>query len=507
MGHRTVKSARRFAAPAGVSLLLALLSPPASADSGVASFNVFGRGALMHLYMSVPEAVLPFTVEGGIFDSYGKIESAPHSFGYAGAVPVPLATSAGIVLPEQIPENVREGIRSVDYKALPNYCQADFPESRDGSGESYCGGPAQPEKSLGVTGAVGNGHVKATGDFDNLGRTSILSESRIAELALPGLQSRILGGATSFRSLVNDEGIPVAEASARIESLSVLGSLVRFDQIESSANVVNDGTEEGSAGKVSLTIARAAVAGIPVQVSSDGVTVSEPVNGLSPQQATESVNKALADAGGASIRLLPGSGVQRDGNRLIAQSPSLVIEYNAKTPTPAHVIEEFGLAEINALAQGARPSAPVEFSSGGTDSGSSAPDGTDKGANEAAGSAELTTPQPETAAESYVGSSLGTEGTADRSPTVLENSESALVGPGGTLDSDSSGGTVNITTSVGDPALLAENAAGNGAVLKPSGWVRAWYALLAGLLPVAAVVNAALKKTDRSLLRRPTRSA
>ncbi len=505
MGDWNVTTTRRFAAPAGISLILMLLCPPvASADTAVASFNVFGRGALVHAYMSVPEAVLPFTVEGGVFESYGKIESAPHSFGYAGAVPVPIATSAGIVLPEQIPENVREGIRSVDYKSLPNYCQADFPESRDGSGESYCGGPAQPEKALGVTGALSNGHVKATGDFDEVERTSILSESRMAEGAVPGLQSRILGGATSFRSFINDEGIPVAEASARIESLNVLGSLVRFDQIESFANVVNDGTEEGSAGTVSLTIARATVAGIPVQIAADGVTVSEPVKGMSPQQATEAVNKALADAGGASVRLLPGSGIKREGNRLIAQSPSLVIEYNSKTPTPAHVIQEFGLAEINALAQGALRSTPIPLSGGETDSApsesaSSEPDGTDQSADEAAASSSpFDLPEPEAAvAEDSVDDLLTQPDRAGSSDPTGDTSAPAAP----------SAGAVDITTSRGDPALLAENAVANGTLIKPSPWVRGFYALLAGVVPVAVVVNAVLKKTDRSLLRRPTRSA
>src|SRR5204863_9514026 len=119
--------ARMLARPAVLSLMFGLLSPGrASADVAVTSFNVLGRGALMHFYLSAPEAILPFTVDGGSFESYGAIQSLPHAFGYAGAAPVPLATSAGIALPEQIPENVREGIRSVDLKDFPNYCQADF---------------------------------------------------------------------------------------------------------------------------------------------------------------------------------------------------------------------------------------------------------------------------------------------------------------------------------------------------------------------------------------------
>jgi hypothetical protein len=325
------------------------------------------------------------------------------------------------------------------------------------------------------------------------------------------VQSRIVGGATSFRSFVNDEGIPAAEASARIEGLNVLGSLVRFDQIESSANVVNDGTEEGSAGTVSLTIARAAVAGIPVQIAADGVTVSQPVQGMSPQQATEVVNKALADAGGASVRLLPGSGIQRDGNRLIAESPSLVIEYNSKTPTPAHVIEEFGLAEINALAQGARQPAPIPLSGGETASAPAEPNGPDRTTDEAAASSSpLDTPQPEAASAEERLDDLPTQpDQSGRAPWSSTGDASGPTGEGtsGPAAAKPSAGAVNITTSLGDRALRAKNAGANGALIKPSPWVRAWYALLAGIVPVGAVINAVLKKTDRSLLRRPTRSA
>jgi hypothetical protein len=473
-----------------------LLPQSASAEAAVTSFNIWGRGALVHAYVSVPEAFLPFTVEGGVFESYGKIESLPHAFGYAGAVPVPIATSAGIVLPEGIPENIREGIRSVDYKALPNYCQADFPASKDKGEESYCGGPAQPQESLALTGAAVNGHVKATGDYDDPGKTSILSESRAVEVGVPGIQSRILGGATSFRSFVNDEGIPIAEASAHIESLNVLGSLVRFDQVESSANVVNDGTEGGSAGRVSLTIAGATVAGIPVRVTSEGVTVSEPVQGMSPQQATEAVNKSLADAGGASVRILPGSGIHRDGNRLIAQSPSLVVEYNSQTPTPAHVIEEFGLAEINALAQGPRrPAADLPL----TDNSGSSPAASD------GGGAPPTTQTDERPAPPLV-----REASSEPVPAVADDvSAPGSEGPGIDLstpapepaDSGPPTGGVSLSNSLGDQSLLAQPAFANPALVRPSPWVRAWYLLLAGLVPVAAVVNAALKPRARSLRR------
>ncbi len=505
--------ARRLAVPGAVSLILALLWPQAaSAEAAVVSFNVGGRGALMHFYFSAPEAVLPFTAEGGVFESYGKIESFPHAFGYAGAAPVPLATSLGIVLPEGIPENVREGIRSVDYKALPNYCQADFPESADKSGEAYCGGPAQPEKAVGVTGALMNGHVKASGDFDDVAKTSILSEARIAELGFPGVQAKVFGGATSFRSFVNDEGIPVAEASARIESLSVLGSLVRFDQIESLANVVHDGTEKGSAGKVSLTIAQAVVAGIPVRVTSEGVTVSEPVQGMSPQQATESVNKALENAGGASIRILPGSGIQRDGNRLIAQSPSLVVEYNSKTPTPAHIVQEFGLAEINALAQGNRremglPLAGGETSSGSADSSDSSDSSTPNetggsGDEQSGGSADSATLD-----SGDFGSVDHPSAASESSPDVASGVDTGAVEPPKDAAVDPAAGAVDLNTSLGDQDYLAEAAAANGPLVRPSPWVRVWYLFLAGFVPVAVAANAALKSTTRSLLRRTAPSA
>ena len=505
------RTARLLAFPAVFGMLLGLLSPgPASAETAVTSFNILGRGALMHFFLSVPEAFLPFTVDGGAFESYGKIESLPHSFGYAGAAPVPLATSLGIALPEQIPENVREGIRSLDLKALPNYCQADFPESREDGGESYCGGPAQPQKSLGLTGALMNGHVKATGDFDEAEKTSILSESRVAELAVPGIQSKVFGGATTFRSFINDQGIPVAEASARIQSLSVLGSLVRFEQIESFANVINDGTEGGSAGKVSLTIAAATVAGIPVQVTSDGVIVSEPVKGLSPKQATDAVNKALAGAGGATIKILPGSGIERDGNRLVAQSPSLVIEYNSQTPTPAHVIEQYGLAEINALAAGNRR-AQLALSGGESTTESTASNGAGGSPQQGASASTGTDTTSDVPVVNEDATAATTSSPAETSGGVATPADAALSesAPSTAVSEPSvepEPGAVNVTNSIGDQALLAQNAGANPSLMRPSPWVRAGYLLLVGLVVLAIAANAALRPRARAVLRR-SRSA
>jgi len=392
---------------------------------------------------------------------------------------------------------------------LPNYCQADFPASREDGDESYCGGPAQPQKSLGLTGALMNGHVKATGDFDEVEKTSILSESRVGELAVPGIQSKVFGGATSFRSFVNDQGVPVAEASARIESLSVLGSLVRFEQIESFANVINDGTEGGSAGKVSMTIAAATVAGIPVQVTSDGVTVSEPVKGLSPKQATDAVNKALAGTGGATIKILPGSGIERDGNRLVAQSPSLVIEYNSQTPTPAHVIEQYGLAEINALAAGNRR-AQLPLSGGESSTESTASSGAGGSPQQASASAatDTTSDVPVENADfaATIPSANETSG-AVATPAGAALSESAPSSGSVTeAPPERQPGEVNITNSLGDQALLAQNAGANPSLMRPSPWVRAGYLFPAGVVALAIAANAALRLRARAVLRR-TRSA
>ncbi len=513
---RRIVGSRPFRAFAAAGLIALALAPTAaSADVAVSSFGVSGQGALMHFYFQVPQAFIPFYVKGGGFESYGALEGTPHAFGYAGAFPVPLATSLGIIIPEKmpgtdtpIPENVREGFRSVDYSALPNYCQADFPPSKDGSDESYCGGPAQPEKAYGATGAALNGHVKATGSFEDVGKTSILSESRVGELSFVGLQSKLFGGSTQFRAYVNDLGVPVAQAYSRIGALNILGSLVKIDNLESTAQVINDGTEKGSAAAVSLTIAGATVIGIPVQITGSGVTVAQPVQGMSPQQAADAVSKALSEAHIASIRIIPGSGVHREGHRLIAESPSLEVEYDSQTPTPAHIIEQYGVSTVNLSAV---PSAPQVPSVAPADSGEAsagaaspqqdtAPDRLAASAGSIPDGESLTAPESEepaasniSAAEPSLDSGGGLMISTPGSPTIAvgasdRDSESAEVsfGPAPRVGTRARG-------SIGNRALLASQ-------LRPffesSPYVRNAYVGIFGLLGLAVLGKAVFGRTQ-----------
>lgn len=358
----------------------------------ISLFDAKAEASIESFFFHSPKAVFPFKVSGGFLQSTAQATSTPRAFGYAGPAPVPLLTSAGIIIPEQIPgtgvaipEEVRKGFQSIDYTALPNYCQASFPPAKEGGDEAYCGGPAQTQTSLGFNSASVNGHVKTTGNFDQPLTTRTLSESRGEDVFVPALQATYHAAYAKADSGINPQGLPQATGVAEFQRAQFLGNLVTLENVRSQTIVATDGTEDDTATRSTLTVGSAAIFGVPVIITTDGVVASsEAVPGSSPKPLTDQLNKQMATTYGLTVKLIPAPPVQRAGSEVIAESGSIEIAYDSEVPTPVRVVHRvaYSRAAVNALVESGSLDVPLPTSSGSSDSsggygGSSSPKSVD----------------------------------------------------------------------------------------------------------------------------------
>jgi hypothetical protein len=340
--------------------LLAAAGAPSAGAAGILSlFEARAAGSVGSFSFFAPEAVFPQTVTGGMLESTGLASSSPRGFGMAGLLPVPVATSVDLLVPEvipgtdiPIPEDGKAAFKSIDFSALPHSCQASFPSVREGANEAFCGGPYQRDPALGFTAGTLGGHVTARGDLEDPLATSTVSTSRAMDLEIPGLQATIHDGWSQSVTGVNDRGIPQGRGVAEIDSLELLGALVKLEGIRSETIVATDGTEEGTAARSEFVVRGAYIAGVPVILGADGVSINrQAVPNSDPKPLAAAVEAAMANAGGLKIRLVPAPPVVVNGGTVRAQSGAVEISYQSPTPTPMDVIQRFGysLAVVNAV--------------------------------------------------------------------------------------------------------------------------------------------------------------
>jgi hypothetical protein len=349
---------------------------------------------VMSFTFHIPQ-IVPLTIVGGAFDSSALANSLPQGFGTAGVMPVPAASSAGILVPREVPQlgtpvppEVHKAFTSFDYTNTPNYCQAVFPPSRKGLDEAHCGGPAQEDPALGFTSATMNGHVIATGDFDDPLKTRTVAESRGEDATVPGLQARFRNASSQAVVALNDDGIPQSQARAEATAVELLGGMVKLSNVTSESTVVNDGTEQGATGATAFNVGSTSILGVPVRLSPEGFTVIDPAApAVDAKALTDAVNKA-ANVSGFSMRMFPASPVKVDQGVVTAESGGVEISYGVDKPTPARVVQRYGytVASLSALA-GDPLTVDTEAGSFAEDGPSGGGDGSSGGTPDAAATA------------------------------------------------------------------------------------------------------------------------
>ena len=324
-----------------VALTLLLLRPvPAGAAGDIAHYDGRARASVMSFSFHMPDAVFPFTIEGGSFDSTVVANSLPQGFATAGVFPVPVASSVPLLINSKLPQQVQDALRSIDYTNTPNYCQAVWPPAKPGLDEATCGGPqtAAPAPSS----ATANGHVKTTGDFAHPLETRSLAQSRGEDLAMPTLQATVREASSEAVSGLNSAGVPQSQARTDAHLVELLDGKVKLHQISSETTVANDGTMAGRSATTAFSLGSATILGVPVHIGQDGFTVATQEVGV---DATKSLTEALsksADINGFSIRLFPAPPVTNLNGVLSAESGGVEIAYNSEKPTPAHIVQRFG---------------------------------------------------------------------------------------------------------------------------------------------------------------------
>jgi hypothetical protein len=149
----------------------------------------------------------------------------------------------------------------------------------------------------------------------------------------------------------NGDGVPESRSNVEIDGLTFLTGLIRIDGVHSEALAASDGTPEGVKASTAFNVREVRVAGIPVIVGRDGVTVNAQslVPGQSVQQAADAVNQALAK-NELQLRLVPAPPPQQDGAQVSVQSGGIEVIHKGTTVTPADSVYRVGFTAARASA-------------------------------------------------------------------------------------------------------------------------------------------------------------
>jgi hypothetical protein len=163
-----------------------------------------------------------------------------------------------------------------------------------------------------------------------------------AQAALGGLQQPTIGslGASSSRTVTELTGVASAKATAHSEVQDItIAGVLHLAGVESDAVATTDGSAAKASGRTVVT--GASVAGIPVSIDENGITVDTQSAPL-PPQAEDTVNTALSNAG-ISVALSKPHGTPSGGS-VVYDAGVLAIVWGIQDGMTASV--ELGGAQV-----------------------------------------------------------------------------------------------------------------------------------------------------------------
>lgn len=349
-------SSRRgiFRLVAAAALTVAALSFPAEVGAqsqedsqGPSDWDVNVGSLPVSIRASVPPA-LPIDVAAGAGFSGVKIASVPFGLATAGPVYAPVVDALGLLggtgalvpiavqlVPSLLlgagtifglpPLPIDPGVfPSVPLPALPSpdlpivQCSAEFPGDPR---EVTCGGPQQG--LMGYRLSASSGTASITGDPSDTDTVDARSASRVAEMTndegFTFLPMSVGGSKASSRVQVVGEAIEASTAFA-VSDVDILDGLVTIGSVRSGVAATLTGRpNEQALDRTVCNIVDMRVAGVPVEVGTDGITVVDtaadnPVAGLVGDLASglgELAGQTLdalslpMDVGRLDIRALP----------------------------------------------------------------------------------------------------------------------------------------------------------------------------------------------------------
>lgn len=390
-----------YAVAAAGALVMAAGFPGAVASANVgavqtnvSTFDARADSAASSYCIDIPAVLIGQQICGGFLRSTVTATSDPRAFALGGLAPVPKLSSVPLLIPGNfqgvpVPEQVQQGLKQIKFNNIPSQCQASYPAVVEGDDEQTCGGPTYGDTALGFIGAGANAVVSTTGDQEDPFSTRSSADSRASYANLTGLQSVYDNVRALSESGLNGDGRPMSTARVSAGSVSMLSGAFRIDGIISSTEVAFDGTKEGTAANTSFKYGSASFAGIPVEITPNGlVLATEQVPADQAKVFTQQLNQALANANGFSVTLLPAPPISTSASSVSATSGGIQVSYKGSTGTDVVYTQTIGLtsAQVSAVPTAVGGAFSGESGSAASPVGGS---GVPAGVDNAAGSPDL----------------------------------------------------------------------------------------------------------------------
>ncbi len=340
-----------------------------AADSAVSSnaaiFDARADSAASSYCIDVPAVLVGQQICGGFLRSTVTATSDPRGFALGGLAPVPKLSSVPLLIPNNfqgipVPEQVQAGLKQIRFNNVPSQCQAAFPVINEGDNDQTCGGPTYGDTALGFIGSGANAHVYSTGDETDPTQTRTTADTRAAYANLTGLQTTYDNVRAFSESGLNADGNPMGEARANLGRVAFLGGAFILDEVVSWTRVAFNGTKKGSAVSTVFKYGGASLAGIPVEITPEGLALAtEQVPADQVKALTAQLNTVLANNNGFGVTLLPAPPAEITDSLARATSGGIQITYRGSTGTDVVYTQTIGVtfAQVSAVAAAIAPGA------------------------------------------------------------------------------------------------------------------------------------------------------
>ena len=323
-------------------------------------FDARADSAASSYCIDAPAVLVGQQICGGFLRSTVTATSDPRGFALGGLAPAPKISSVPLLIPNNfqgipVPEQIQAGLKQIRFNNIPSQCQAAFPELNPGDSEQTCGGPTYGDSALGFIGAGANARVVSTGDAENPTQTRTLADSRAAYANLTGLQSTYDNVRSIAESGLNSNGDPAGAARMNAGRVVIAGGLLTIDNIVSVTNVVFNGTESGAAANTAFKYGAAALAGIPVEITPQGLTLAtDQVPADQVAAMTAQLNTILENNNGFGVKLLPAPPIEKSASLVRATSGGIQVSYRGSTGTDITYTQTLGVtfAQVSAVPAG-----------------------------------------------------------------------------------------------------------------------------------------------------------
>lgn len=307
-------------------------------DGHAASHSLFVQGRA--------NAVFALPADFYVGATFAEVNSQPRAQAYGATVGFPLARNATGV-----------GVPAPEYRGQ---CWANYPgEPR----EDACGlpvrefpHPAPPEGSP-VTGGFSVAHVEAAGDASDPEQTVARGTAAWGLLEIPDVV-RIGHNTSESRSFI-ENGVLHAVTVAHAQEITV-GDVLHIGSIEAVAEATHSGDPEGGKGMARTDMQNVSIAGVPVTMGPEGLSIQGQPLGEAPDAVAAPVLAALAGQR-MTIEPFQPPRVTRDDASGLVEATTFGVRVVMFSPGGDKLELTFGQASARAAATRTEDDVPLDF--------------------------------------------------------------------------------------------------------------------------------------------------